>query len=307
MQFDVFRGLLNHKHKVVTATPGESTLPVEVIVTPPTNQLPTITVPTVSQAMEIGYGNLYNHFAVTDSRGLAPVGWRIPTPEDFDYLVANAGQSPAIPLKEAGDAYWMAGNNGTNASGLSLRGGGSRDAIGNFVSFRGVGRFATDEITQGGFGGACFEMFFNQGIFYRYPYLDRHYGFSVIYIKETSTLQEGETGTVVGNDGTIYPTICYHGQEWTTRPSVETKYRNLDAIPLLSASAAWSTVSTGATCYFANNQANAFANKQVSIEDAVNKVDGLFVNESFTGICVLTQAEYDALAVVSPAVLYFIK
>ena len=34
------------------------------------------------------YGRLYNWFAVTDSRGLCPVGWRVPTDGDWDELTS---------------------------------------------------------------------------------------------------------------------------------------------------------------------------------------------------------------------------
>lgn len=34
------------------------------------------------------YGKLYNWYALTDPRGLAPEGWRIPTDEDFKKLIA---------------------------------------------------------------------------------------------------------------------------------------------------------------------------------------------------------------------------
>jgi uncharacterized protein (TIGR02145 family) len=33
------------------------------------------------------YGKLYNWYAVTDSRGLAPSGWRIPNDEDFKEMI----------------------------------------------------------------------------------------------------------------------------------------------------------------------------------------------------------------------------
>jgi len=39
----------------------------------------------------------------------------------------------------------------------------------------------------------------------------------------------------------------------------------------------------------------------------VARIQNLFVNNSFTGIQVLTQAEYDAIAVKDPMVIYFIK
>ena len=37
------------------------------------------------------YGRLYNWIAVNDSRGLCPVGWRVPTEEDWDELIEYLG------------------------------------------------------------------------------------------------------------------------------------------------------------------------------------------------------------------------
>jgi uncharacterized protein (TIGR02145 family) len=37
------------------------------------------------------YGRLYNWYAVTDSRGLCPVGWRIPTEADWEELIDYLG------------------------------------------------------------------------------------------------------------------------------------------------------------------------------------------------------------------------
>ena len=35
------------------------------------------------------YGNLYNWYAVNDSRNIAPIGWHISTDEDWTILVNN--------------------------------------------------------------------------------------------------------------------------------------------------------------------------------------------------------------------------
>ncbi len=40
---------------------------------------------------ELGSGRLYNWFAVSDSRGLAPVGWHVPTDEEWRELEAATG------------------------------------------------------------------------------------------------------------------------------------------------------------------------------------------------------------------------
>src|SRR5688500_248117 len=41
------------------------------------------------------YGRLYNWYAVNDSRGLAPVGWHIPTNEEWILLEETVGVSRA--------------------------------------------------------------------------------------------------------------------------------------------------------------------------------------------------------------------
>jgi uncharacterized protein (TIGR02145 family) len=54
------------------------------------------------------YGKHYNWYAVNDSRGLAPSGWRIPTEADWDYLVDTAGGASIAGqnLKISGSVNW---------------------------------------------------------------------------------------------------------------------------------------------------------------------------------------------------------
>ena len=46
------------------------------------------------------YGKLYNWFAVSDPRGIAPDGYRIPTNQDFDKLIESTGISAANHRKK---------------------------------------------------------------------------------------------------------------------------------------------------------------------------------------------------------------
>lgn len=46
------------------------------------------------------YGKLYNWYAVSDPRGLAPEGYRIPTNNDFDKLIESTGISAANHQKK---------------------------------------------------------------------------------------------------------------------------------------------------------------------------------------------------------------
>ncbi|MES2429824.1 MAG: fibrobacter succinogenes major paralogous domain-containing protein [Bacteroidota bacterium] len=89
------------------------------------------------------YGKLYNFYAVTDPRGLAPQGWHIPTTEDWITLNCFGNQTDiAIALKNPDKRYWINGDDGsTNSSGFTALPGGLRlSGFGNFV-----------EINQGAF------------------------------------------------------------------------------------------------------------------------------------------------------------
>lgn len=82
------------------------------------------------------YGKLYNWYAVTDPRGLAPAGWHIPSIVEWDDLVTCAGGMNAAggPLKDTGTLYWLTPNQGaTNSSGFTARPGGFRSSDGTFI------------------------------------------------------------------------------------------------------------------------------------------------------------------------------
>jgi uncharacterized protein (TIGR02145 family) len=88
------------------------------------------------------YGKLYNWYALTDPRNIAPKGWRIPTNEDWDELtVKNLGDNgsiygrPAYYIKNR--TGWAQSNSVNsefgNTSGFSAMPGGFRQLNGNFL------------------------------------------------------------------------------------------------------------------------------------------------------------------------------
>ena len=84
------------------------------------------------------YGKMYNWYAVNDPRGIAPVGWHIPTKAEFTTLANCLGGEYIAggPLKTAGTTDWMSPNTGgTNSSGFSALPGGKRSILGAFNSF----------------------------------------------------------------------------------------------------------------------------------------------------------------------------
>ena len=87
------------------------------------------------------YGKLYNWYAVNDPRGLAPVGWHIPTDAELTTLSTTLGGDAVAggKMKVAGTTRWTAPNTGAdNSSGFAGLPGGDRT---NDGAFYGVGTF----------------------------------------------------------------------------------------------------------------------------------------------------------------------
>jgi uncharacterized protein (TIGR02145 family) len=99
------------------------------------------------------YGRLYNWFASTDSRGIAPEGWHVPSDAEWKQLEMYLGMSQAEAdgwglrgtdeggkLKETGTTHWNPPNTGaTNESGFYALPGGYRFYDGSFYA---MGEFA---------------------------------------------------------------------------------------------------------------------------------------------------------------------
>jgi uncharacterized protein (TIGR02145 family) len=65
------------------------------------------------------YGKLYNAFAVHDSNGLAPKGWRIPTSKDWEDLSNFFGGYWKAGTELKSKEGWIENGNGTNSSGFN--------------------------------------------------------------------------------------------------------------------------------------------------------------------------------------------
>ena len=92
------------------------------------------------------YGRLYNGYAVTDSRNIAPAGWHMPTDYEWKQLEMYLGMSQSEAddigwrgtdeggkLKESGTEHWVSPNTGaTNESGFFALPGGYRSNYGTY-------------------------------------------------------------------------------------------------------------------------------------------------------------------------------
>jgi len=64
------------------------------------------------------YGKLYNWYAVTDPRGLAPPGWHVPTDAEWRQVTLFLGGEDAAGTKMKSPSGWTHDGNGTNVSGF---------------------------------------------------------------------------------------------------------------------------------------------------------------------------------------------
>jgi uncharacterized protein (TIGR02145 family) len=81
------------------------------------------------------YGHLYNWYAVSDSRNIAPIGWHIPTDAEWTTLTTYLGGESVAggKLKCVGYSDWGSPNTGaTNETGFNALPGGLRGYDGTF-------------------------------------------------------------------------------------------------------------------------------------------------------------------------------
>ncbi len=105
------------------------------------------------------FGVLYNFYAATDSRGICPDGWRVPSQQDFESLELAAGM-PADSLDRVGDFGGQLANVGGKLKAVSdlwrADNDGAEDAFG-FAALPGGARFAggafSDPPSIDAFGG----------------------------------------------------------------------------------------------------------------------------------------------------------
>jgi len=84
------------------------------------------------------YGKLYNWYAVRDSRGLAPVGYHIPSDAEWAILTDYLGGAEKAGAKMKSKQGWAEDGNGTNSSGFSGLPGGNRYYG---ATFNNIGKF----------------------------------------------------------------------------------------------------------------------------------------------------------------------
>ncbi len=135
------------------------------------------------------YGALYNYFAVNDSRKIAPVGWHIPSKEEWTTLINYLGGESVAggKMKETGTTYWLNPNtDASNSSGFNALPGGYRQRGTGIFLYKGSNCFfrTSNEEFESGYDSSWHIMLLNQNSTITHSFAEKTYGFSVRCIKD---------------------------------------------------------------------------------------------------------------------------
>ena len=129
------------------------------------------------------YGKLYNWYAVSDPRGLAPNGYHIPTDTEWTQLSDYLGGQSEAGRKMKSTIGWKDNGNATNSSGFSGLPGGSRDYSGSFNDIVYYGSWwSSTEYNTGYAWDRRVSVYY--GYFFRYSDGDKRIGFSVRCLRD---------------------------------------------------------------------------------------------------------------------------
>jgi len=184
--------------------------------------------PATIETKTIIYGRLYNWYAATDPRGIAPNGWHVPSQEEWQTLIDFAGTpiTAFSKLSESSDTYWTVNEQvRTNELGFSaLPGGCINGGTGNpFILGLGANFITTTLLSDDyervvTFGYKDYGITFDQGSTFSF-------GGSIRLIKDNS-INEGD----VIIDGDTYHAVTIGDQVWLQQNLAVKHYQNGDLI-----------------------------------------------------------------------------
>ena len=206
-------------------------------------------------------GCLYNFYAASSSRNLAPSGCHVPTNSEWQTLRTYlGGTSYGYMLKEEGASSvgvgrWASPNTGaTNSKRLSIIGEGWRNSGGEFGNWR-TGAYLWTKSSYNTSKAYSVNLGYNHGNIYMYENINYFYkvsGMSVRCIVDDDTYIGPLYDSV---NGEIYDTVRIGTQVWLASNLRSTKYRDGTSIPNVTDNSTWAGLTSGAYCWYGNAKA----------------------------------------------------
>lgn len=235
---------------------------------------------------------LYNWYAGTDARGIAPIGFHVPTNQDFITLITFLGGYSVAggKLKTVGFTDWLSPNVGaTDEVGFHLTGTGWRDLYsgyywkGIYTYFLTLSSTDPDVLLL-----TTFDTYSTSSSIITPSQVFKVNGVPIRCVKDNNTPSVGD---IVDASGNKYTEVVIGTQIWLTEDLRTTRYNNGDLIPNITNNATWNALTSGALCYYNNGTIPKF--KHVVQTDAG---DIMLVDEALSGnteITVDNAAAYD--------------
>ena len=212
---------------------------------------------------QINYGYLYNWYAVNDVRGLAPVGWHVPTNVEWttltQYVFNNQRGSGSAAKALASKDKWVIdtgtntiGNNLNinNSSGFSAFPGGFRAGAAVFYNINNYGYWwCIDEFSS---TNALYRRLSNNSSSVSNGNSLKYYGHSVRCIKDNNVPTPG--GITYDLDGNKYTEVVIGTQIWLVENLATTKYNDGSSIALVTDDTTWAGLITGGYTSYNNIQ-----------------------------------------------------
>ena len=208
---------------------------------------PIADIPLVPYIPYIGYGALYNWYAI-DTGLLAPIGWHIPTEAEFITFLGTINPNGFHKLREIGTLHWLPPNLGaTDIYGFTAFGGGYRLGFdGSFSDLTMSTSFTHSDLNGFGFNGALYldevQIFLGN--------VQPNDGYSIRCFLDG--INPPNPGTVTDIDGNIYPTIKIGTQVMMAENLKVTHYNDGTPIPIITDDGTWAADTTGAMCWYNN-------------------------------------------------------
>jgi len=203
----------------------------------------------------IKYGRLYNGYAASDERKIAPPGWHVPTMAEWSELYSNVGG--AFNLREVGNKHWVTENDSIDSYGFSLLPGGMRQYGVGFVEL------GNTSICMAYYDNEYINVVIKVGYIGSYT-IAQNSGISIRLIKDDNI----NNGDII-IDGDIYNSITIGNQVWLKQNLATRHYQNGDLI----GSDFSGTV--GAVISYNNDETNVYETTEIESDNFIITYNGI--------------------------------